>query len=196
VWLAHAAAIQHRVVRKTILVTDEAGEVLSIVSSMTAPVDPSDLDLGWNLGVLFRAYLERANAVFDDVPGGPRGYQVLVSAEREATGSQLALARRLGLDRTVMTYLIDDLVAAGLVERQVDPVDRRARVIKATAKGRRLLPRLDRRLAAVEDELLVALRPVQCAQLRKLLRSAAAGIGGGPDALDPRAIVAELTRSR
>ena len=38
-----------------------------------------------------------------------------------------------------MTYLLDDLEKAGLIERRPDPADRRARRIAATASGRRLL---------------------------------------------------------
>jgi hypothetical protein len=34
---------------------------------------------------------------------------VLAAATRGEPGSQLALAQHLGVDRTVMTYLVDDL---------------------------------------------------------------------------------------
>ncbi|MFK0044612.1 MarR family transcriptional regulator [Streptomyces sp. NPDC090741] len=44
------------------------------------------------------------------------------------------MATYLGIDRTVMTYLIDDLVTAGLVERRLNPADRRQRKI-VTAPG-------------------------------------------------------------
>jgi DNA-binding MarR family transcriptional regulator len=140
-----------------------------------AAPDPAEPDVGWNLGVVFRAYLRQANAAFADLPDGPRAYQLLVSVERGTRTSQLALARRLGIDRTVMTYLIDDLVEAGLVERRTDPRDRRARTVVATARGRRRLPELDRRLAAIEAELLAALTPAEAGHLRTLLRKAAAG---------------------
>jgi MarR family transcriptional regulator for hemolysin len=135
--------------------------------------DPVELDLGWSLGVLFRAYLRHGNAAFDDLPGGPRAYQLLVTVERGQPTTQLALARRLGVDRTVMTYLIDDLVDAGLVERRVDPRDRRARQVTATARGRRLLPELDRRLAEVEDRVLAGLGGADGDRLRRLVRKAA-----------------------
>ena len=36
---------------------------------------------------------------------------------------QARIAERLGLDRTVMTHLIDDLEEAGLVERRPDRAD-------------------------------------------------------------------------
>src|SRR5437016_8388891 len=110
-------------------------------------------DLGWGLGVVFRAYVTAAHAAVADLPGGPRGYQVLSAAAHGTVGSQLALAQHLGVDRTVMTYLLDDLEAASLIERRPDPADRRARRIVATKQGTRLLAALDDRLQTAEAHL-------------------------------------------
>src|ERR1700716_3305986 len=98
-------------------------------TSSRAPLAPSaanadlDQDLGFTLGVIYRAYIKAANALVSDIPGGPRGYQVLVAAIQHQADGQGALAQRLGVDRTVMTYLIDDLEEASLVERRADPLD-------------------------------------------------------------------------
>ena len=85
-------------------------------------------DLGWMLGASFRAYAKAAGHVLSDLPGGPRGYQVLVAAARGTARSQLALAQQLGVDRTVMTYLLDDLEAARLIKRQPDPAGDRVNI--------------------------------------------------------------------
>jgi DNA-binding MarR family transcriptional regulator len=114
-------------------------------------------DLGWALGVVFRSYAKAATAAFSELPGGPRGYQVLAAASRGEPGSQLELAHHLGVDRTVMTYLLDDLEGAGLIERHPDPADRRARRILVTAPGRDRLADLDRRLRAAEQQVLAGL---------------------------------------
>lgn len=114
-------------------------------------------DLGWGLGVLFRAYVRSVEHAVAEVPGGPRGYQVLSAAAQGHVNSQLALAQHLGIDRTVMTYLLDDLERDGLIERQPDPADRRARRVVATAKGAEVLTRLERRLAEAEARLLAPL---------------------------------------
>jgi DNA-binding MarR family transcriptional regulator len=114
-------------------------------------------DLGWALGVLSRCYLKAVAAIFADVPGGPRGYQVLAAAARDEHGSQLALAQHLGVDRTVMTYLLDSLAEADLIERRPDPADRRARRIVATRHGRAVLDGLGERLRAAEDQVLAGL---------------------------------------
>src|SRR5258705_2354175 len=133
---------------------------------MTATVEH---DLGWALGAVFRAYVKAANGAMEALPGGPRGYQVLAAEVQEAPRSQLALAHQLGVDRTVMTYLIDDLTAAGLVERQPDPTDRRARRLVATPAGRTQLRRLQRQLRQAEEIVLAPLDPADRPILRNLL---------------------------
>jgi DNA-binding MarR family transcriptional regulator len=114
-------------------------------------------DLGWALGVLFRAYSKAASVAFADVPGGARGFQVLTAVGRSDPRSQLELANHLGVDRTVMTYLLDDLERAGLIERRPDPADRRARRIVATAAGSELGCHLAKRLMAAEEHVLAGL---------------------------------------
>ena len=139
-------------------------------------------DLGWALGVVYRSYVKAANAAFTELPGGPRGYQVLAAATRGDPRSQLELAQHLGVDRTVMTYLLDDLEGAGLIERQPDPADRRARRIVATAVGRARLADLDRRLQAAERHVLAGLdSDADRRAFRALLRQLATHA----DALDP-----------
>ena len=142
-------------------------------------------DLGWGLAVVFRAYVKAADAVTDavtdGVPGGHRGYQVLCAAARDEPGSQAAMAQRLGIDRTVMTYLLDDLEGAGLVERRPDPADRRSRRVAATPHGCEVLEDLDARFARAEQHLLAGLEPGDQAAFRKLLGVLAARVND----LDP-----------
>lgn len=138
-------------------------------------------DLGWGLGTVFRAYVTAAHAAVADLPGGPRGYQVLSAAAHGTVGSQLALAQHLGVDRTVMTYLLDDLETAGLIERRPDPADRRARRIVATKKGTTLLVVLDDRLQTAEAHLLSPLDLKTRESFRAQVRVLATQI----DALDP-----------
>ena len=116
-----------------------------------------DADLGLALGVVFRSYVKAAESVVSDLPGGPRGYQVLASAAQDRAGNQAVLAQQLGIDRTVLTYLIDDLEQLGLVERRPDPLDRRSRRITATAKGAAVFTERQEALQHVEEHLLSCL---------------------------------------
>jgi DNA-binding MarR family transcriptional regulator len=149
-------------------------------------------DLGWSLGVVFRSYVAAAEAVIVDLPAGPRGYQILATAARGEITSQLALAQHMGVDRTVMTYLLDDLERAGVIERQPDPADRRARRIVATRKGRRLLARLDERLQAAEDTVLASLDSAERAAFRGYLQRVAAGATAAHTAGDACAMANKL----
>jgi DNA-binding MarR family transcriptional regulator len=142
-------------------------------------------DFGWHLGVLGSAYQRSVVTVLGDFPHGPRGYQTLAAAVQDEQPSQLALATHLGIDRTVMTYLIDDLVAAGLVERRLNPADRRQRKIVATDRGVATYTDLERRVRTAEDALLGALDDDERRALRHLLRRVACDLRDIEPGIDP-----------
>ncbi len=162
-------------VTQTILSTDRPGVATGGYDvTVTAPQNVES-DLGWALGTVMRNYLRAIDEVVAGVPGGPRGYQVLAACGREGPRTQLALARQLGVDRTVMTYLLDDLQTAGLVERRPDPNDRRARRIELTEPGNARLRELAGHLREAEDQLLDRLDPEEREVLRTLLFRLATG---------------------
>jgi DNA-binding MarR family transcriptional regulator len=68
-----------------------------------------------------------------------------------------------------MTYLVDELEAAGLVTRRAHPADRRVRHVVVTTPGRTALTVARQALRSVEEQLLGALGPAETAQLRALL---------------------------
>jgi DNA-binding MarR family transcriptional regulator len=122
---------------------------------------------------------------------------VLAASAQDEHGSQLALAQRLGVDRTVMTYLLDDLEAAGLIERRPDPADRRARRIVATPPGRATLARLDERLRAAEEELLSGLDTEEDRQVfRGLLRRLAVHASAGEALRTPCEAAADIAQAQ
>ncbi|MEU0568787.1 MarR family winged helix-turn-helix transcriptional regulator [Nonomuraea sp. NPDC005983] len=157
-----------------------------------APADRAEGDLGWSLGALLRAFHRSVVTVIGDFPQGPRGYQTLATVVHGDQPNQLALATHLGIDRTVMTYLIDDLVEAGLVERRLNPSDRRQRKIVATAHGDSVLRELERRVRGAEDAVLGALDAADRATFRRLLRRAACGVRDVEPSVDPCEVVSEV----
>lgn len=128
-----------------------------------------ETDLGWAIRTVSSAFREVAADSVADLPGGARGYLVLVALTGGEPPSQLALAREVGLDRTVMTYLLDDLEAHDLVTRRPDPRDRRARQVLITETGRTRLQQVRHSLAAAEARLLADLDNTDAEQLRTLL---------------------------
>ncbi|WP_329190272.1 MarR family winged helix-turn-helix transcriptional regulator [Streptomyces sp. NBC_01428] len=128
-----------------------------------------DTDLGWAIRMVSSAFRRVATESVAELPGGPRGYLVLVALAAGEPPTQLALAQQVSLDRTVMTYLLDDLEARELIERRPDPRDRRARQVVITDKGRDELGRARRGLATAEGRLLADLDESDAASLRTLL---------------------------
>lgn len=146
---------------------------MSATPEAVTPADRLTGDLGWGLAVVFRGFVKAADAVTEGLPGGHRGYQVLSAAAQDGPGSQAALAARLGIDRTVMTYLLDDLVAAGLVERRQDPCDRRTRLVVATDHGATVLADLQARFTLAERHILAGLSQEEQGTFRALLAATA-----------------------
>jgi DNA-binding MarR family transcriptional regulator len=147
-------------------VTDSTATDASTGAPIGTAVRP---DLGQALGTLLRAYLQQATTAVADLPGGPRGYQLLATASSGRCANQAGIAASIGIDRTVMTYLVDDLEKAGLVERRPDPVDRRARQVLLTAAGEATLAEATARLAEVESAVLAGLDADEVATFRRLL---------------------------
>lgn len=152
---------------------------LGTVSGSMAASEPTAGDLGLALSSLLRRYVEGASAALNDLPGGPRGFQVLVQASGDtragaSCSNQATIAQRLGLDRTVMTYLVDDLERAGLVERRPDPADRRARQVVRTPSGDAALKSASASIRAVEVSVLGSLDADEALSFRRLLAVAVA----------------------
>ncbi len=135
--------------------------------------DGTEADLGWALAIVSRAFRLHAGSSLSELPGGPRGFLVLRSVAQGQPRSQLALAQQLGVDKTVMTYLLDELEGAGLITRRPDPADRRARQVAITSSGTAALDEFGRRVEEAEAKVLAPLSSAERKTLRELLGRAA-----------------------
>jgi DNA-binding MarR family transcriptional regulator len=119
------------------------------------------------------AHLERAQAASSAVKPGQ--FQVLAALRRRDPLSMNAteLAQAAVLTSGAMTAVLDRLEEQGLIRRQMDEDDRRARRITITEKGRSLIDRaLEQRQAqhrALNAVLSIEEREALSAILRKLL---------------------------
>ena len=104
-----------------------------------AIIEPEDTPI--SVGVLlFIPYRHLEQRVLAAVTAG--GYDISLAQARlfqrlDRNGSRLTdLAQAAQVSKQAAGFLIDDLEAAGYVERTPDPTDRRARLIQITARGR------------------------------------------------------------
>jgi DNA-binding MarR family transcriptional regulator len=85
--------------------------------------------------------------------------------------AQGQIARRMGIDRTTMVALIDDLQQRGLVQRRQDPHDRRKNVVELTGTGQDITRQATRIGEQVEQDFLSPLPPGEAAQFKETLRA-------------------------
>ena len=78
---------------------------------------------------------------------------------------QNSLAARLGVERSHVSLLVEELGNRGLIERRVNDADRRARILRLTSKGEKVFDQLRNRNAAANERVLDPLT----AQERELL---------------------------
>lgn len=83
--------------------------------------------------------------------------------------SQRELALQMGCSPSYITGLVDRLEAQGIVERSVDPRDRRANAVKVTARGQIVQAELARRLYTAPPAI-AGLAPQELQALRSVLQ--------------------------
>jgi MarR family transcriptional regulator, transcriptional regulator for hemolysin len=121
---------------------------------------------------LWRASHVRAADVLASVGLTPALFGLLNVIGAREGAIQQELGSAMGIDRSTMVSLIDQLESAGLAKRRPSATDRRARQIAITPKGRRLLQRSRRMISETEDEVLAGLTGEERSELVRLLRRA------------------------
>jgi len=121
---------------------------------------------------LWRASHTRISEALESIGLTPALFGLLnVLGAREGSIQQ-ELGSAMGIDRSTMVLLVDELEAKRLAKRRPHPMDRRAREVAITAKGRQHLQRGRRMATQVEDEVLRGLTAAERRELLRLLRSA------------------------
>jgi DNA-binding MarR family transcriptional regulator len=88
-----------------------------------------------------------------------------------------ALAEAALLAKQSMGYLVDDLEAMGYVERAPDPADRRAKLVRLTARGRKVDDTVRAVIHQIEADWASRLGEENYRQLLHLLRALIALLG-------------------
>lgn len=103
-------------------------------------------------------------------PGIRIRYAVLAGLDEFGPISQAELGRRLGIDRSDIVAVLNDLERERLALRAPDESDRRRNAIRITPAGSRALHALDDQIYAAQDALLEPLSPGERTQLNHLLQ--------------------------
>ncbi|MGW0182200.1 MarR family winged helix-turn-helix transcriptional regulator [Nocardia sp. NPDC003345] len=120
------------------------------------------------------------------LPGDLRPAHYAVFRYLDPEGSRVGdLADAAGMTQQSMGELVGRLESAGLVRREVDPGDRRARRVVCTREGVAVLGLAGDRLAAIEERIRTDVGPAELRRLRELLVRVAGSAGGPEGAATP-----------
>ncbi|HET7130393.1 MAG TPA: MarR family winged helix-turn-helix transcriptional regulator [Gaiellaceae bacterium] len=112
---------------------------------------------------------ERSFSAYEELGLHPYHHAILAVLDEGMRETQGSIADSLGYDRGQLVGLLDELEAAGLVERRRDPTDRRRHVVQMTPAGRKTLAKLRALSQRIEAEFLAPLDERERKQLHSLL---------------------------
>lgn len=126
--------------------------------------------IGYNLKRAYMVVQEDFRAALG--PGGmaPRVFSALSLVVRCPNITQSELARRLGIERSGLVAMVDDLQARGLLKRVPVPSDRRVQALVATPSGHTAYTQAHERVKAHERKLLADISPEELDALNATLR--------------------------
>ncbi|MGH3762162.1 MarR family winged helix-turn-helix transcriptional regulator [Actinophytocola sp.] len=101
----------------------------------------------------------------------PTQHAVLRALRERGPLGQQALSRLVAVDPRNVVPILDGLADQHMIDRHVDPSDRRRRVITLTGTGRSAADELAKSAADIEADFLRGLGPADQAALNRLLRA-------------------------
>lgn len=125
--------------------------------------------LSYLLGSLYRRAIEIETAALAPLGIGVKQQAALAVLADEGPMTQQELGLRLGIDRTTIVAVVDDLQGAVLIERNRDPADRRAYLIAPTRSGKAAHRRGERLVRDAQHALLDTLDEQERRTLIELL---------------------------
>jgi DNA-binding MarR family transcriptional regulator len=100
-------------------------------------------------------------------------YRLLAALEDWGPIGQADLGRSTSIDRSDVVTWLGELERRGLIERTVNPDNRRRNIVSITPSGRKQLRALDRVIDDIQERVLAPLSQRERRQLTKLLRKLA-----------------------
>ncbi len=113
--------------------------------------------IGYNLKRVYMIFQADFRRTLGKEGLSPRCYSALSLAVQHTDITQSELARELGIERSGLVAIVDELEGLGLLSRVPVPGDRRVQALSPTRKGQKLFAEISRRVSQHEERLLSTL---------------------------------------
>ena len=149
---------------------------IRFVQSLSPEIDPRTVALMDEVGLVSRAIIHAVDQSLDETGISPAQYRVLMhlfftermGGQGELNPSEISARQRVS--RNAMSSLIRNLENESLVERRLDPDDRRRFNIRLTEAGRTLVTDYARQHLIMIDSCFSVLEPDEQEMLYRSLR--------------------------
>jgi DNA-binding MarR family transcriptional regulator len=130
-----------------------------------------ELNVGLLMQISFRAMEQRVLTALSEAGyGNLTVAQARLVAQIDTAGTRLTeLAERAQVTKQTASFLVDQVERSGYVERTPDPSDRRARLVRLTARGRQAADFANSIADRVQQEWSTHLGPEAMRDLRQAL---------------------------
>lgn len=111
------------------------------------------------LGTIFTLITKKyVSSLYKDLEGMPidRYFSVLILIDKEQRPlTQQYISDELGFDKTAMVRMMDYLMQEGMVEKHVNPENRREYLVSLTAKSKKVLPEIKQTVCDLNKKAFV-----------------------------------------
>jgi DNA-binding MarR family transcriptional regulator len=146
---------------------------LTEVAVPGAPAPALNDRLGYLIKHAHQRLTELTTRALEPLRISGRECAVLLVIDDRIPLSQQDVAQQLGVDRTTMVAILDELETKGFVERRQDREDRRRNVVAVTKHGRAVLQKAASATKDAEREFFASLTSAQTAEFTRSLRTLA-----------------------
>lgn len=125
---------------------------------------------GYNLyksGLIYREFLESTHLKKFNLSSAECG--VLYILNTGTVINQLTIGHEMGIDKATIVKIIDRLEELKLVRRDVDPADRRSKIVSLTSKGKTTVEKIKTVRSEIEEKIFTYFSKEDQAHLRRLV---------------------------
>ena len=156
---------------------DDAGMIDAFGALSLVMLNEAPLRHAWRVNFVANFFIGPVYRQLDERFGVSRPeFVILYCLDQRAALVARDICRVSGLPKNSISRAVSDLLRKGLIEREVDPTDKRAKLLSLTEAGRRMLGRINPIMQERQARMRAVLGAEDAAEFDRLLRKVVYGM--------------------